>query len=148
MVTHTVAMAKATTQDIDTMWKLFYAVQAAGDHRNSEERVKTLIAGRALQLGEGGISRILMGYGVMLDHFCDQGSDIIEYSNELHGKLEALEVHQKDLEAAAGELMVDIPEPGTVIARLLRANSLMRKERDQAKSDLIDLKEAFYGNKN
>ena len=44
-----------------------------------------------------------------------------------HKKLVAeLAQHRADLKAAAGELAVPIPEPGTVVAKLLRANSLLR----------------------
>lgn len=33
----------------------------------------------------------------------------------------------KDMEDAAGELMVELPQPGTVIAKLLHANVMLRK---------------------
>lgn len=37
-----------------------------------------------------------------------------------------IETHRADLSAAAGELLVPLPEPGSVTAKLLRANVLMR----------------------
>ena len=40
-----------------------------------------------------------------------------------------------DVELAAGELMIPLPPPGTDIARLLAANSITRRERDNALSD-------------
>lgn len=39
-----------------------------------------------------------------------------------------------DVIAAAGELLVPIPEPGSVLARLLSANAIMRRERDEARA--------------
>jgi hypothetical protein len=43
-----------------------------------------------------------------------------------------LATHERDLQDAAGELMIPIPEPGTSAAKLLSANALMRAERDAA----------------
>ena len=37
---------------------------------------------------------------------------------------------KKDLEDAAGELLVELPEPGTVTAKLLSANVLLRRKFD------------------
>lgn len=39
--------------------------------------------------------------------------------------------HARDLKAAAGECMVPLPEPGTPLARVVRANALLRRERDE-----------------
>ena len=39
-----------------------------------------------------------------------------------------------DVEAAAGELLLPIPEPGSATARLMIANSIMRRERDEARN--------------
>jgi hypothetical protein len=41
-----------------------------------------------------------------------------------------LDRHEADLAEAAGELMVPLPEPGSVAAKLMRANTIMRRERD------------------
>lgn len=44
----------------------------------------------------------------------------------------------KDIADAAGELMVPLPEPGTLTAKLLAANSILRRERDMARLDRND----------
>ncbi len=56
------------------------------------------------------------------------------------GELEAL---RADLAAAAGELRVPISEmaPGTLVAKLVSANVLLRRERDDLRSALVDLRE-------
>ncbi len=46
--------------------------------------------------------------------------------------------HMADLEAAAGEFLVDLPEPGTPIAVLLRANRLLREENRKLRERLED----------
>ncbi len=46
-----------------------------------------------------------------------------------------LEQREADLAAAAGELLLPIPEPGTDMARLMSANRLLRSELDQARLD-------------
>lgn len=48
-----------------------------------------------------------------------------------------------DLAAAAGELLVPIPMPGTDMARLLLANVLLRRERDELRKENARLKEAI-----
>jgi hypothetical protein len=40
-----------------------------------------------------------------------------------------------DIAAAAGELLVPIPTPGSDAARLLRANIILRQERDEARAE-------------
>lgn len=50
-----------------------------------------------------------------------------------------LATHRADAEAAAGELLVPIPTPGTIPAQLLRANSIMRRQRDEARADAANL---------
>lgn len=50
----------------------------------------------------------------------------------LAGELEAA---RKDVEDAAGELLVSIPPPGTEGAKLLLANVAMRRERDKAREE-------------
>jgi uncharacterized Zn ribbon protein len=42
--------------------------------------------------------------------------------------------HNEDLREAAGELLGPMPEPGTDAARVLRANRLMRRQRDDARA--------------
>jgi hypothetical protein len=41
-----------------------------------------------------------------------------------------LETHEADLAEASGALMLPLPEPGSVEAKLLRANGILRRERD------------------
>lgn len=50
--------------------------------------------------------------------------------------------HREDVRLASGELLIPIPEPGTETARLLRANVLMRRERDEARAQVKGAKEA------
>lgn len=50
---------------------------------------------------------------------------------------------RRDIEEAAGELLVELPEPGTVEARLLHANRMLMHERDVAKRQLWALREDF-----
>jgi hypothetical protein len=52
-------------------------------------------------------------------------------------KLEAeLGEARRDVELAAGELLVAMPEPGTDMARVMIANSIMRRERDALRAEL------------
>ena len=44
---------------------------------------------------------------------------------------------EADVKAAAGELLVEIPEPGSVVARLLLANTAMRRQRDALAGDRV-----------
>ena len=46
---------------------------------------------------------------------------------------------ERDMANAAGALMVDIPEPGTDMAKVMRANSKMRRERNIAVKALQDV---------
>ena len=43
---------------------------------------------------------------------------------------------RNDVVLAAGELRVTMPEPGTVMARIMVANSIMRRERDEAREQI------------
>jgi hypothetical protein len=43
---------------------------------------------------------------------------------------------RRDVELAAGELLVAMPEPGTDMARVMIANSIMRRERDALRAEL------------
>jgi hypothetical protein len=42
-----------------------------------------------------------------------------------------VEQMRRDLEEAAGDLPVELPEPGTVVAKLLSANVLLRRENER-----------------
>lgn len=46
----------------------------------------------------------------------------------------------RDLEDAAGELAVPLPEPGTTMAKVISANLIMRRERDAARSEVERLR--------
>lgn len=54
----------------------------------------------------------------------------VEFRRELAALRVEVEQHRRDAEDAAGELLIPIPAAGTVEAKLLKANSLMRRERD------------------
>ncbi len=49
-----------------------------------------------------------------------------------------LETRQEDDRLAAGELLVPLPTPGTDAARMMRANVLMRRQRDEARAKLTE----------
>jgi len=78
----------------------------------------------------------------------EQAQDMAEALNEAydHGaaaekaRADALQAERDklraDIVAAAGELLVDIPEPGTPMARVMLANAAMRRERDEARAEL------------
>lgn len=50
-------------------------------------------------------------------------------------------VFEKDLSDAAGELLVDVPEPGSVVAKLLTANILLRRENDKLRDENHELRQ-------
>lgn len=54
---------------------------------------------------------------------------------------EQLEAMQKDMEEAAGELPMPIPEPGTDMAKLMSANILLRRENERLRHQIIDCEE-------
>lgn len=56
-----------------------------------------------------------------------------------------LDEAQRDVAKAAGELLVEMPEPGTDMARVMIANSMMRRERDEARAALTELIELLDG---
>jgi hypothetical protein len=47
----------------------------------------------------------------------------------------------KDLSDAAGELLIEMPEPGSVMSKLLSANILLRRENDRLRSELAATRE-------
>lgn len=56
-------------------------------------------------------------------------------------------VHDEDLRLAAGELLVPMPKPGSNAARMIRANQLMRRERDTLMLQRVEMRqqlEAFH----
>lgn len=52
---------------------------------------------------------------------------------------ERVKALEGDLAAAAGELRIPAPTPGTDMARMVAANVIMRRERDEARSRLAKL---------
>jgi hypothetical protein len=48
---------------------------------------------------------------------------------------------RRDIEMAAGELMVAMPEPGTDMARVMHANAMMRRERDRLRAALKEIEQ-------
>ncbi len=58
---------------------------------------------------------------------------------EMHAELAEA---RRDIEMAAGELMVAMPQPGTDMARVMLANAMMRRERDEARRERDRLREA------
>lgn len=45
--------------------------------------------------------------------------------------------HKRDLEDAAGECMVKVPEPGTELAKVVRANALLRREQQLLRDRVV-----------
>lgn len=77
------------------------------------------------------------------------GKDLAEKMKEIpeyccHGEAgtllvqlaDACETMQEDVKLAAGELLIELPYPGTDVARLMRVNSQMRRERDEARREV------------
>lgn len=63
--------------------------------------------------------------------------DAAEHLEDFHtanqAQRERLAQHEKDLADAAVELPVPLPEPGTIAAKMLRANLLLRAERQNSR---------------
>jgi len=57
----------------------------------------------------------------------------------VQGLVERVAEHENDLAEAAGALMVPMPEPGTDMARVMKANALIRGERDGANKRTTEL---------
>jgi ElaB/YqjD/DUF883 family membrane-anchored ribosome-binding protein len=53
-----------------------------------------------------------------------------------------LQLAREDVVAAAGELIVEMPRPGTDMARVMLANAAMRRERDQLRAEVERLQRA------
>jgi hypothetical protein len=58
--------------------------------------------------------------------------DFPKVARERNDFKRALDVALDDMKRAADELLIPIPEPGTDLARVLAANSILRRERDRA----------------
>lgn len=86
-----------------------------------------------------------------------KASEHYERIAEEHGAEEALDracaaidkmnewarVHMGDMERAAGELRVPMPEPGTDMARVLSANSILRQRCERYRHAVIECIEAM-----
>jgi hypothetical protein len=62
-------------------------------------------------------------------------------ARERDAALAEVEKHRKDLSDAAGELLVSVPEPDTLTAKLVRANRILRSERANLQSEVGRLEE-------
>jgi hypothetical protein len=51
-----------------------------------------------------------------------------------------LAIHEQDLTDAAGELMIQVPEPGTDIAKMMHANRMLKYQIDDKREEIRDLK--------
>lgn len=54
---------------------------------------------------------------------------------------------EKDISDAAGLLMVDVPEPGTPMAKVMQANAIMRWDRDAARARVAKLEAVQFAAK-
>lgn len=67
-------------------------------------------------------------------------SECYNYQLNHIAKLEAkLKMYRKDYEIAAGECLVDVPEPGTDMARLLVANRIMKTRIQELEKQIEDM---------
>lgn len=67
-------------------------------------------------------------FATMSDHYSRQQARMTELEKARDALTVELGKHQSDLTAAAGELLVHSPRPGTSMAKILRANSLLVSE--------------------
>lgn len=59
-------------------------------------------------------------------------------------KLMRLQMHQQDLAEAAGDMPIDVPQPGTIEAKLLIANRLLRERLAESEEKLKQAKEIIH----
>ena len=64
-----------------------------------------------------------------------------ELWNENRENTAKLSKHEKDLADAAGELLIDIPAPGTDTAKLLHANRMLHYERERLQKKLFHIQQ-------
>lgn len=86
----------------------------------------------------------------LIDSVADGGLGAPDYAKAygmVKGTLFRVELLESDLEAAAKDLPIPMPEPGTDMARLLSANVLLRRqnsiERGEAASEVDRLRKAI-----
>lgn len=96
------------------------------------------LQGRCLTRGEGEWEKT---FAENLQRIFDE---VVAHRDKLQEERDTLTARvaelEGDLEAAAGELMVDIPKPGTDEAKMLSGNVILRGERDRLNSQVDDLK--------
>lgn len=69
-------------------------------------------------------------------------ADTVKENCALREQMAELATLRKDLEDAAGELMVPVPEPGSVASKMLLANRIMFRERDALRERLAKMETA------
>lgn len=79
------------------------------------------------------------GHSASTDDLCGRGGARAMMQQEITALRAENERHNKDLADAAGELPIPVPMPGTDGAKLIRANALLRAERDAALAKLAIL---------
>jgi hypothetical protein len=72
----------------------------------------------------------------------DEAKKALEEEEEESAKLrDQLRVYEEAMKAAAGGLMVDIPEPGSLMGKMMSANVLLRWERDRYRDIVLGLRD-------
>ena len=59
--------------------------------------------------------------------------EVCQLNHKIEGLLAQRDLLLSDIEEAAGELMIPIPEPGSDASKLMAANAIMRRQRDRAR---------------
>lgn len=73
----------------------------------------------------------------------EEAQFIVAMRNALPRLLAEHERLTRDVVEASGMLMVEIPEPGTDMAKVMRANAQMRRERDDARRERDEARAAL-----
>lgn len=66
--------------------------------------------------------------------------ELCDLAEEVRELREGIGLTEDDVRVAAGELMVEMPEPGSPMARVMVANALIRKERNEANEEVSRLR--------
>lgn len=66
--------------------------------------------------------------------------EVARLNGDLERLRDVLATIENDVRVASGELMVEMPRPGSPMARVMVANALMRRERDRANAKLGDVR--------
>lgn len=126
--------------------------QGASDRADAAERARDELAGklaalrRYLRISIDPELSVEDGVAVLeemdpedvavVDAWCEAMREPGFFSKEVAALQAQLATHQQDLELAAGELLIPIPEPGTDVARLMRANRLLLQENNRLRGEL------------